>query len=127
MTPLLVLIAGPFRSGTDGDPVKAARNLQVLEQAALAVYLRGHVPMIGEWLALPLAREAGSSEPGDEISEAFLYPAAERLLSRCDALWRIDGPSRGADEDVRRAMEMGLPVYRSLSEIPMTVHSPEIN
>lgn len=126
MTPLLVLIAGPYRSGTNGDPAKAAKNLQVLEQAALAVYLRGHVPMIGEWLALPLAREAGSSEPGDEISEAFLYPAAERLLSRCDALWRIDGASRGADEDVRRAMEMGLPVYRALSEIPMAVHAPEV-
>ena len=84
------------------------------------------MPLIGEWLALPLAREAGSIEPGDEISEAFLYPAAERLLSRCDALWRINGASRGADEDVRRAMKMGLPVYCSLNEIPMIVRSPEV-
>lgn len=121
MTPLLVLIAGPYRSGTGGDPIKAARNLQVLERAALAVYQRGHVPMIGEWLALPLAREAGSTAPGDAISEAFLYPAAERLLCRCDALWRIDGTSKGADDDVRRAVKMGLPVYRSLNEIPMAI------
>lgn len=121
MTPLLVLIAGPYRSGTNGDPIKTARNLQVLEQAALAVYLRGHVPVIGEWLALPLASAAGSSELGDEISEAFLYPAAKRLLCRCDALWRIEGASKGADDDVRRAVKMGLPVYQSLNEIPMAV------
>lgn len=50
-----ILIAGPYRSGTDGDPQRIAANLARLEQAALAVYQRGHVPVIGEWLALPLA------------------------------------------------------------------------
>ena len=51
----LILIAGPYRSGTDGDAQRIAANLQRLEQAALEVYQRGHVPVIGEWLALPLA------------------------------------------------------------------------
>ena len=119
MTPLLVLIAGPYRSGTGGDPKKIAHNLQVLEKAALTLYQRGHVPVIGEWLALPLAREAGSTAPGDAISEAFLYPVAARLLRRCDAVWRIDGASKGADEDVGRAMNLGLPVYHCLNEIPL--------
>ncbi len=49
----LILIAGPYRSGTDGEPQRIAANLQRLEQAALEVYQRGHVPVIGEWLALP--------------------------------------------------------------------------
>lgn len=118
MTPQLILIAGPYRSGTDGDPDKIARNLQALERAALAVYQRGHVPVIGEWLALPLAREAGSTTPGDIISEAFLYPVAHRLLRCCDAVWRIAGASKGADDDVRVATELGLPVYRALEELP---------
>lgn len=54
-----ILIAGPYRSGTDGDPQRIAANLARLEQAALAVYQRGHVPVIGEWLA------AGSTQVGD--------------------------------------------------------------
>lgn len=32
-----ILIAGPYRSGTDGDPQRIAANLARLEQAALAV------------------------------------------------------------------------------------------
>lgn len=69
-----ILIAGPYRSGTDGDPQRIAANLARLEQAALAVYQRGHVPVIGEWLALPLAAAAGSTQVGDAVSEAFSLP-----------------------------------------------------
>jgi hypothetical protein len=117
--PQLILIAGPYRSGTDGDQAKIARNLRTLEQAALAVYQRGHVPVIGEWLALPLAREAGSSRLGDVISESFLYPVARRLLRCCDAVLRIDGASKGADDDVHQAKELGLPVYHALTDLPL--------
>ena len=119
MTPRLVLIAGPYRSGTDGDPARIAANLHRLEAAALAVYRRGHVPMIGEWVSLPLAAAAGSTQVGDAVSETFLYPAAHRLLRRCDAVLRIDGASRGADADVALARELGKPVYFAVDEIPV--------
>ncbi|WP_216844789.1 hypothetical protein [Rhodanobacter sp. L36] len=115
---MLVLIAGPYRSGTGGDPEKITRNLQALERAALAIYRLGHMPMIGEWAALPLAREAGSSTPNDAIAEQFLYPVAERLLQHCDAVWRIGGDSKGADDDVRRARALGLRTYHSLRDVP---------
>ncbi|HCR2993053.1 TPA: NUDIX hydrolase [Serratia marcescens] len=113
-----ILIAGPYRSGTDGDPQRIAANLARLEQAALAVYQRGHVPVIGEWLALPLAAAAGSTQVGDAVSEAFLYPVAHRLIAQCQAVYRIEGGSAGADNDVRLASEWGLAVYRHLEEIP---------
>lgn len=35
-----ILIAGPYRSGTDGDPQRIAANLARLEQAALAAWNR---------------------------------------------------------------------------------------
>ena len=119
MTPLLVLIAGPYRSGTDGDPMRIAANLHRLEVAALAVYRRGHVPMIGEWVSLPLAATAGSRQIGDAVSEEFLYPVAHRLLRRCDAVLRIDGASRGADGDVALARSIGKPLYYTVDEIPL--------
>lgn len=50
MTQQLILIAGPWRSGTDGDQAKMDENLARLENAALAVYQRGHVPVIGNGL-----------------------------------------------------------------------------
>jgi hypothetical protein len=119
LKPLLVLVAGPYRSGTDGDPEKIRQNLQRLESHALGVYKAGHLPLIGEWVALPLAQQAGSTEVGDAISEQYLYPVAGRLLERCDAVLRIEGESKGADEDVRIAKERGLPVYFRLEDVPV--------
>jgi len=116
--PLIVLVAGPYRSGTDGDPLRIKRNLHRLERFALGVYHAGHIPLIGEWVALPLAAQAGSREVGDAISEQYLYPVAGRLLERCDAVLRIEGPSKGADQDVRIARERGLPVYFALQDLP---------
>lgn len=114
----MILIAGPYRSGTNGDPVLIKRNLERLEAAALAVYERGHMPMIGEWAALPLASQAGSMEVGDAISERFMYPVAARMLSHCDGVLRIAGASHGADGDVRIAGELGLEVYYDVNDIP---------
>lgn len=118
MTQQLILIAGPWRSGTDGDQAKMDENLARLENAALAVYQRGHVPVIGEWLALPLAKAAGSTSIGDEISETMLYPVAHRLIARCDAIYRIAGASKGADMDIEVARKHGLSVYTALENIP---------
>jgi hypothetical protein len=117
--PLLVLIAGPYMSGTGGDPVKVAANRARLESFALPIYQRGHLPMVGEWLALPIIHAAGGREHGDAVFDAYQYPVAARLLERCDAVLRIPGESRGADLDVARAHERGLPVYRSVDELPL--------
>ncbi len=116
--PLMILIAGPYRSGTGDDPARMATNLRTLEAVALPLYRAGHIPLIGEWIALPLLREAGSIRPGDAIYDEILYPIANRLLSRCDAVLRLPGASKGADEDVRLAKERGLLVYESLSDVP---------
>ena len=94
--PLMVLIAGPYRSGTGDDPGLMEKNLRTLEAVALPLYRAGHIPLIGEWLALPLLREAGSERPGDAIYDEILYPIANRLLSRCDGVLRLPGASKGA-------------------------------
>lgn len=117
--PLLVLIAGPYLSGTDGDPAKIAANRARLEAAALPIYERGHLPMLGEWLALPIIHAAGGREPGDAVFHAYQYPVAERLLARCDAVLRLPGESRGADMDVERARARSLPVVYNVDELPL--------
>jgi hypothetical protein len=75
--------------------------------------------MIGEWVALPLAAIAGSEAIGDAVSEEFLYPVASRLIEQCDAVFRIEGKSTGADADVRLAQELGKRVYWGLEELPI--------
>jgi hypothetical protein len=88
---------------------------------ALPIYERGHLPLIGEWLALPIIHSAGGRQHGDAVFEAYQYPVAARLLERCDALLRLPGASRGADMDVARARALGLPVYTSVEQLPLRV------
>jgi len=115
---MIILVAGPYRSGTADDPVKMAANLRRLETAALPLFRAGHVPLIGEWLALPLMQVAGSKAVGDAVYEEIAYPVAHRLLPRCDAILRLPGESKGADEDVRIASERGLKVFYRLEDVP---------
>jgi hypothetical protein len=117
-TPLLILIAGPYRSGTADEPAALARNLAALEAAAWPIFRKGHVPMIGEWVALPVLRGAGATSLADDVAADVLYPTANRLLHHCDAVLRLPGASTGADQDVRIATERGLPVYHDVEEIP---------
>ena len=115
---MLILIAGPYRSGTNDDPKLMQQNLDRLESVALPLFRLGHIPVIGEWLALPLLHLAGSKKPGDEAYEEILYPVAHRLLKKCDAILRIEGASKGADEDVRIGKERGLKIYYRLEDVP---------
>ena len=116
--PMLILIAGPYRSGTGDDPQLLARNLDRLEAAAWPIFRAGHIPMIGEWVALPVLRGAGGAGLDGPLAEQIMYPTAERLLEHCDAVLRLPGESTGADQDVAIAHQRGLPVFTRVEDIP---------
>lgn len=118
MASMMILIAGPYRSGTGDDPVKMESNVRAMEAYALPLFRLGHIPVLGEWFALPLVRLAGSQRVGDEAFEEIFHPIAERLLEKCDAVFRVGGTSKGADLMVEVARRNGLQVYLTLEEIP---------
>lgn len=88
--PQMILIAG----ADDEVQSCAARLLQA-----------GHLPVTASW---PM--------PGDSTVDTERY--GQLLLSRCDALLRVAGPSGQADRLVELAQEKGLGVYHNLDEIP---------
>jgi len=114
----MILIAGPYRSGTNDDPELLARNVRFMEEFALPIFRAGHIPVVGEWFALPLVHLAGSKQIGDQPFNEIFHPIAVRLLERCDAVLRVGGPSAGADEMVRVGRERGLEIYSALDEVP---------
>jgi len=116
--PLMILIAGPYRSGTGDDPAKLAANVAAMEAYALPLYRAGHLPVLGAWFALPLVTLAGSKQIGDAPFNEIFHPIAERLLAKCDAVLRVGGASQGADLMVEVARQRGLAVYSSLEEVP---------
>lgn len=115
---LWILVAGPYRSGTNDNPELIEANVKAMNEMALKVLHKGHMPILGEWIALPLIKEAGSEKIGDEIFNEIFHPIAIRLQDKLDAVLRIGGASQGADEMVNQAHRKGLEVYYSLDEIP---------
>ena len=114
----MILIAGPYRTGTNDDPELLAQNVRFMETFALAIFRAGHIPIVGEWLALPLVQLARSLRIGDGPFNEIFHPIAIRLLERCDGILRVGGPSAGADEMVRVGRQLGLSVYSAVDEIP---------
>ncbi|HEX5169884.1 MAG TPA: DUF4406 domain-containing protein [Cyclobacteriaceae bacterium] len=115
--PLMILVAGPYRSGTNDDPQLIKKNVDAMSDMALALYKMGHLPVLGEWFALPLIETAGSKQMGDAIWNELFHPVAIRLISKCDIVFRIGGPSNGADEMVRIGKENGKKIIYSLGEL----------
>jgi len=114
---LMILVAGPYRSGTNDNPDLIARNVKAMEDAALEIYRMGHLPVMGEWFALPLIHAAGSKKIGDEIFNEIFHPIAVSLIDRCDAVLRIGGASTGADEMVKTGKLKGKIIYNRIEEV----------
>ena len=116
---LMILVAGPYRSGTNDDPQLIAANVKAMTEAALEIYKIGHLPVMGEWFALPLIEAAGSKKIGDEIFNRIFHPVAVQLIGHCDAVLRIGGLSAGADEMVNTGKAKNKTIFYNIKEIPV--------
>lgn len=116
---LMILVAGPYRSGTNDNPDLIAANVKAMTDTALEIYRMGHLPVLGEWFALPLIEAAGSKEMGDEVFNEIFHPVAIRLIDHCDAVLRIGGASAGADEMVTTGKIKGKKIFYNKNDIPV--------
>ncbi len=107
-----IMIAGPYSSGAATDKDRAA-NLRTMNLMAVQVFRRGHIPVIGVNLALPVIEAAG-----DDAFDEMMMPISLAAAERCDAVLRTGGPSAGADQEVAKFQSRGLPVFRQIDDIP---------
>lgn len=110
------MVSGPYRSGTQTQQQRD-ENLHVLNAAAVALFRRGHTPVIGVNVALPMIQAGGGY---DEV----MMPVSLALCERCDAVLRVGGPSKGADDEVERFKAAGKPVYEAVDEVPIAPPRP---
>lgn len=99
-----IYIAGPY---SHPDPVINTNNAI---QAAEEVLKKGHVPYIPH---LTLLWHLVSPHVVE-----FWYEYDQVWLRYCNAVLRLPGPSKGADDEVAIAINLCLPIYRSIAEIP---------
>jgi hypothetical protein len=118
---MFILVAGPYRSGTNDDPEKIAANVKHMTTVCLELFRKGHLPVMGEWFALPLIEEAGSTQIGDAVFNEIFHPISVRLINHCDAVLRIGGPSSGADEMVRVGRAKSKIIFLNKDDIPAVI------
>ena len=116
--PLLILISGPYMTGTNGEEAAIAKNLKAMEDYALPIFEKGHLAVVGEWLAWPVIRQAGGESHSSQQFSEYQYPVAHRLLEKCDAVLRIPGESRGSDLEMAKAREQGKLIFTNIEDIP---------
>ncbi len=121
---MMILVAGPYRSGTNDNPILIEANVKAMTDTALALYQMGHLPVLGEWFALPLIEAAGSKQVGDSIFNEIFHPIAIKLIHHCDAVLRIGGASAGADEMVATGKAMGKKIFYDTTEIAIQRNQP---
>jgi len=100
----LIYISAPY---TLGD---TAQNVRRAIEVADILLARGHIPFIPHLTHFWHFISPKTHREWMEIDKA--------ILERCDAVLRLDGESRGADEEVAHAEKMGLKIYWSLEEVP---------
>ena len=47
----MILVAGPYRSGTNDDPVLITANVKAMTDTAFEIYRIGDLPVLAKWLA----------------------------------------------------------------------------
>ncbi len=113
-----IMISGPYRSASK-DPKIWEQNLKRMNEEAYQVFLKGHIPVIGVNMALPIIEAAG-----EDHYDELMMPMSMPLAEHCNAVYRLPGDSIGADKEVGHFKEARKPIYYSLEEIP-TVQSHE--
>src|SRR5262245_346022 len=107
-----IMVAGPYRTGAKSDADRA-QNLRLLNLAAYQIFLKGHIPIIGVNLALPIIAAAG-----EQACDELMMPLSLAVADRCDAILKIGGECAGADREVERVRSRGGRVFDDLQEIP---------
>ena len=92
-----IYVAGPY---TSGDPII---NTRKAIEAGEQLRAMGFVPFIPH---LSLIWHLVNPHDVD-----FWYAYDKEWIERCDALVRLPGESKGADAEVKLALELGLPVF----------------
>ena len=103
----VIYVAGAYRGGSYNATFE---NIMAARRVAQQLWYKGWAVICPHTNSIFMDEKDGGSP------EIFL-PGDLEIISRCDALLRLDGASNGADKEVKRARELNIPVYYSIEEL----------
>lgn len=100
----LVYISGPI---TQGDQFRNTQNAIEAYNDLLSAGIYAFCPHFSAFAHM--TRPRSHSE--------WMRLDVEAMIPRCNAVWRLPGPSAGADEECRVARRLGIPVFDQFGEV----------
>lgn len=107
---MIIGVAGPYSAPTAGE---RQQNLDRMNEAATLLLAKGHIPLIGMNAALPVVDKAG--QEFDRYQAIMAISLA--VIDCCEALLLL-AESPGANRERDLVLAKGLPVFRSVDEVP---------
>ena len=102
---MFIYVAGPY---TKGD---VAQNVHKAIEVGNNLRALGHTPFIPH-----LTHLWHLQIPHADVNYWYAYDI--EWLLKCDAVFRIEGESNGADTEVETAIINGMPVFTSYLDVP---------
>src|SRR3989304_3723636 len=99
---MFIYVAGPY---TDGDPVINVRRAIIVAEDLINLGFIPFVPHLTHLWHLINPHEI-----------AYWYKYDNAWLLKCDAILRLPGDSKGADEECRLAEKNNIPVFPSIED-----------
>lgn len=112
MKALTIYIAGPLTAETFPGMVE---NAEKAIDAGIQLIQKGHFPFIPHLSVWTNLRSRAFFDAN--ISWDTWMRVDDAFLCKCDALLYL-GSSRGADQELARAKELGLQIFYSVDEVP---------
>jgi hypothetical protein len=100
---MFIYVAGPY---TKGDVAVNVKNAIMMGNNLRALGLTPFIPHLTHFWHLI-----------QEHDIEYWYRYDMEWLEKCDAVFRLAGESKGADAEVARARELGLPVFVSVMSL----------
>lgn len=106
---MIIGVAGPYSANSAEEKKK---NLDRLNEAAAQLLEMGHIPLIGVNAALPVLEKTKQCDHYKGMMDISLA-----VIGACEALLLL-AESPGANKERDLILSKGLPVYRTLDEVP---------
>lgn len=100
-----VFISGPYQNGGIEE------NLQILIDAANTLIDKGFNPLPLNLYCHPIQTKYPRKRYHDWIDLTYEW------VEKCDCLLRLPGESKGADGEVKRSEELGIPVFYNIDDL----------
>lgn len=113
MSPKITYVSGAYSADT---AEQVEENVKIATRIGIDLMEKGHyviIPHLSHYTELLAQEYLGQGFSWNRWMEVDLA-----ILERCDALFYI-GPSKGADIEKERALDLGLEVWTKIDEVPV--------